>query len=41
MKGLEGAKKAGRLVELWRDVGALERWLPAIGSRESGIDREE
>ncbi len=37
MKGLEGAEKAGRLVELWRDVGALERWLPTIGSRESGV----
>ncbi len=36
MRGLAGAEKAGRLVELWRDVGALERWLPGIGSREQG-----
>ncbi len=41
MKGLEGAEKAGRLVELWRDVGALERWLPATGSRESGVGSRE
>jgi len=41
MKGLEGAEKAGRLVELWRDVGALERWLPEIGSREWGVGSRE
>ena len=41
MKGLEGAEEAGRLVELWRDVGALARWLPEMGSGEWGVGSGE
>ncbi len=41
MKGLETAEKAGRLVELWRDVGALARWLPEVGSGEWGVGSRE
>ncbi|MCH8254019.1 MAG: CCA tRNA nucleotidyltransferase [Gemmatimonadetes bacterium] len=41
MKGLEAAEKAGRLVELWRDVGALARWLPEVGSGEWGVGSRE
>ncbi len=41
MRGLEGAQEPHQLVELWRDVGALERWLPAIGSRGSGVGSRE
>ncbi len=37
MRGLEGAQEAGRLVELWRDVGALERWLPEVGSGQWAV----
>ena len=41
MRGLVGAEEAGRLVELWREVGAVERWLPEIGSRGSGVGSRE
>ncbi len=37
MRGLEGAQEAGRLVDLWRDVGALERWLPEVGSGQWAV----
>ena len=37
MRGLVGAERAGRLVELWREVGALERWLFEFGREEGGV----
>ena len=37
MRGLVGAERAGRLLELWWGVGALERWFPEIRSREHGV----
>ena len=40
-KGVGGGGEAGRLVELWRDVGALARWLPEVGSGEWGVGSRE
>ncbi len=37
MRGLEGAQRAGRLVELWREVGALGKWLPEVGSGQWAV----
>jgi len=39
-KGLQTARRPSRLVELWRDVGALEIWLPELeqGERGRGVD---
>ncbi|MBI2401682.1 MAG: hypothetical protein HYV20_02870, partial [Gemmatimonadetes bacterium] len=35
-RGLQTARWPSGLLELWRDVGALDRWLPEIGKREMG-----
>jgi len=32
VRGLKGAEKPSRLVELWEAVGALTKWLPETGS---------
>ena len=37
MRGLEGAKKPSRLVELWKEVGALNLWLPEVESRQWAV----
>jgi tRNA nucleotidyltransferase (CCA-adding enzyme) len=35
-KGIRTARRPSGLLELWRDVGALDRWLPEIERRELG-----
>ncbi len=37
MRGLAGAEEAGRLVEVWGEVGALDLWLSEFGREEGGV----
>jgi tRNA nucleotidyltransferase (CCA-adding enzyme) len=37
-KGLRTARSVGRLVELWREVGAAGVWLPELGTAPPGAD---
>jgi tRNA nucleotidyltransferase (CCA-adding enzyme) len=33
-RGLQSARRPSELVELWRDLGGLEIWLPELGKRD-------
>jgi tRNA nucleotidyltransferase (CCA-adding enzyme) len=38
-KGLETALKPSHLVQLWTDIGAIERWLPEVQSATGDVKR--